>query len=87
MVGSATSANLAEMVARRTLPSLPIPLTRLVAAANPHLGFVNSSAHGFSVLDIDHDRLRCEMTAVSGIRASFHFRWPLHAVEVPATAR
>jgi alkaline phosphatase D len=87
MVGSATSANLAEMIARRTLPSLPLPLTRVVKAANPHLDFVNSSAHGYNVLDIDHDRLRCEMTAVSGIRAPFHFRWPLHAVEVPATAR
>ncbi len=87
MVGSATSANLAEMIARRTLPSLPLPLTRLVASANPHLDYVNSSAHGFNVLDIDRDRLRCEMMVVSGVRAPVHFNWRLHTVEVRAPAR
>ncbi|CAN5820622.1 alkaline phosphatase D family protein [soil metagenome] len=84
MVGSATSANLTEMIARRTLPSLPLPLTRLLAAANPHLAFVNSSAHGYNVLDIDHAGLRCDMRAVSGVRARFHFQWPLRTVHVPA---
>ncbi len=84
MVGSATSANLIEMIARRTLPSLPLPLTRLLRRANPHLDYVNSSAHGFNVLDIDRDRLRCEMVAVSGVRAPVRFRWRLHTTEVPA---
>ncbi|MBW3604351.1 MAG: alkaline phosphatase D family protein [Actinobacteria bacterium] len=86
MTGSVTSANLVEMIAGRTLPSLPLPLTRLVASANPQLDFVNSSAHGFTLLDIDHDRLRCEMIAVSGVRAPFHFRWRLHTIELPAPA-
>lgn len=87
MVGSVTSANLTEMIAGRTLPSLPLPLTRLMTSANPHLDFVNLSAHGYNVLDIDHDRLRCDMTAVSGVRAPFHFCWPLRTVRVPTRAR
>lgn len=82
MVGSATSANLAELFAGRTLPSLPLPLGVLVRAANPHLDYVNSSTHGFNVLDIDRRRLRCRMTAVSGVRAAWAFTWPLHTVDV-----
>ena len=87
MVGSVSSANLAEMIAGRTLPSVPLPLTRLVRGANPHLAYVNSSAHGYNVLDITPDRLRCDMVAVSGVRAPFALRWPLHSVEVPAVDR
>jgi alkaline phosphatase D len=82
MVGSATSANLAEMVAGRTLPSLPLPLGALVRSANPHLDYVNSSTHGFSVVDIEHRRVRCRMTAVSGVRGARAFTWPLHTVDV-----
>jgi alkaline phosphatase D len=84
MVGSVTSANLAEMIARRTLPSVPVPLTRLVRGANPHLTYVNSSTHGYNVLDITPDRLRCDMVAVSGVRAPFAFGWTQHSVEIAA---
>ncbi len=84
MVGSVTSANLAEMIAGRTLPSVPVPLTRLLRGANPHLSYVNSSAHGYNLLDITPDRLRCDMVAVSGVRAPFAFQWTLHTVEVAA---
>jgi alkaline phosphatase D len=87
MVGSVTSANLAEMIASRTLPSIPLPLTRLIRGANPHLSYVNSSAHGYNVLDITADRLRCDMVAVSGVRAPFAFRWGLHTVELSAAVR
>ena len=82
MVGSATSANLAEMLAGRTLPSLPLPLDALVRSTNPHLDYVNSSTHGFNVLDVDHARARCRMTAVSGVRAPWAFTWPLRDIEV-----
>jgi alkaline phosphatase D len=84
MVGSVTSANLVEMIAGRTLPSLPVPLTRLVRSANPHLSYFNSSAHGYNVLDISHDRLRCEMVAVSGVRAPFAFHWTMRTTTVAA---
>jgi phosphodiesterase/alkaline phosphatase D-like protein len=86
MVGSVTSANLIEMLAGRTLPSLPVPLTRFMRSANPHLRFVNSSAHGFNVLDLTADRLRCEMVAISGIRLPWQFRWTLHTEVVTARA-
>jgi alkaline phosphatase D len=82
MVGSVTSPNLIEMVARRTLPSMPLPLGLLVRSANPHLGYVNSSAHGFNVVELDRDRLRCRMTAVSGVRARWGFTWPLRTISV-----
>ena len=84
MVGSVTSANLAEMIAGRTLPSVPVPLTRLVRGANPHLTYVSSSTHGYNVVDITPDRLRCDMVAVSGVRAPFAFRWTQHSVEIAA---
>jgi alkaline phosphatase D len=87
MVGSVTSANLTEMIAGRTLPSVPLPLTRLIRGSNPHLSYVNSSAHGYNLLDITPDRLRCDMVAVSGVRAPFAFQWTLHTVEVPAPRR
>ena len=85
MVGSVTSANLVEMLAGRTLPSLPLPLTRLMRSANPHLRFVNSSAHGFAVLDLTRDLLRCEMVAISGIRLPRQFRWTLRTEELAAS--
>jgi hypothetical protein len=72
------------MIAGRTLPSVPVPLTRLLRGPNPHLSYVNSSAHGYNVLDITPDRLRCDMVAVSGVRAPFAFQWKLHTVEVAA---
>lgn len=87
MVGSVTSANLLEMIARRTLPSLPLPLGRLVRAANPHLAYVNSSAHGYNLLEITRDRLRCRMIAVSGVRSRWAFTWPLRTVDVNHPAR
>ena len=82
MVGSVTSANLIELLARRTLPSMPLPLGLLVRSANPHLSYVNSSAHGFNVLELDRNRLRCTMTAVSGVRWRRAFTWRLRTIEV-----
>jgi hypothetical protein len=54
----------------------------LVRSANPHLGYVNSSAHGFNLVELDRDRLRCRMTAVSGVRARWGFTWPLRTISV-----
>jgi alkaline phosphatase D len=82
MVGSVTSANLIELLVKRTLPSMPLPLGRLVRSANPHLGYVNSSAHGFNVVELDRDRLRCHMRAVSGIRTRRGFTWPLRTINL-----
>jgi alkaline phosphatase D len=82
MVGSVTSANLLELLVRRTLPSLPLPLGLLVRSANPHLSYVNSSAHGYNVLELDRRRLRCTMTAVSGVRVRWAFTWPLRTIRV-----
>jgi alkaline phosphatase D len=82
MVGSVTSANLIELLVRRTLPSMPLPLGLLVRSANPHLSYVNSSAHGFNVLELGRDRLRCVMTAVSGVRWRRAFTWPLRTIQV-----
>ena len=82
MVGSVSSANLVEMIARRTLPSLPLPLGRLVRSVNPHLDYVNSSAHGFNIVQLQHDRLRCRMVAVSGVRLRPAFAWTLRTIEI-----
>jgi alkaline phosphatase D len=87
MAGSVTSANLLEVIVGRTLPSLPLPLGLLVRTANPHLDYVNSSAHGFNVLELDRDRLRCRMVAVSGVRGRRVFTWPLRTIEVAHPSR
>jgi hypothetical protein len=85
MVGSVSSANLVEVIAGRTLPSLPLPLTRLLRSANPHLPYVNATARGFNVVEPTPDLLRCEMVAISGVRLPWQFRWTLHTEELVAT--
>jgi alkaline phosphatase D len=82
MVGSVSSANLIELLVRRTMPSLPLPLGWLLRGANPHLSFVNSSAHGFNVLDITRDRIHCEMRAVWSVRSRRPWTWPVHDVTI-----
>lgn len=84
MVGSVTSANLVELLAHRTLPSIPIGLTWLLRAANPHLAYVNSSAHGYNLLELTPDRARCTMKVVSGVRWRWAFAYPLRRFVVGA---
>lgn len=51
-------------------------------SVNPHLDFVNSSTHGFDVLEITPQRIRCRMTAISGVRLRWAFTWLLQTREV-----
>jgi alkaline phosphatase D len=80
MVGSITSANLAEdILSAVDLPSRPLPakqfgvppnlLEPLIRANNPHIQYWNSSTHGYALLTITSTQLACAFKAVTTVRA------------------
>ena len=79
MVGSLTSANLAEDIESDLhLPSAPVPakgfgvppnlLEPLVRLNNPHIRYWDSSTHGYGLLTITPSQLTCVFKAVTTIR-------------------
>ncbi len=80
MVGSLTSANLAEEIQSDVhLPSAPVPakgfgvppnlLEPLVRLNNPHIQYWDSSTHGYGLLTITPSELNCVFKAVTTIQA------------------
>jgi alkaline phosphatase D len=80
MVGSVTSANLAEDIESAVdLPSSPMPaksfgvppnlLEPLIRLNNPHIQYWDSSTHGYGILDITPSELVCTFKAVTNIRS------------------
>ncbi len=78
MVGSITSANIAEEIhSELGLSSRPIPAKQMgiepalisgtLRAANPWIEFLNSSTHGYGLLTITPSEMVCEFKAVSTI--------------------
>jgi alkaline phosphatase D len=80
MVGSISSANLAEAIQSATdLPSRPLPakqfgvppnlLEPLIRLNNPHIRYWDSSTHGYGILNITPAQLTCIFKAVTSVRA------------------
>ncbi len=80
MVGSITSANIAEEIhSELGLSSRPIPAKHMrtepalisdtLRVANPWIEFLNSSTHGYGLLTITPGEMVCEFKAVSTITA------------------
>lgn len=78
MVGSLTSANFVEEIRSEVhLPSSPAPASMMHMApgllnaaarlSNPWIEFFDSSTHGYGVLTLTPEELRCEFKAVSTI--------------------
>ena len=95
MVGSLTSANLAEDIESAVhLPSAPIPakgfgvppnkLEPLIRALNPHIQYWDSSTHGYAVLTLTPAQLTCEFKAVTTIREPAAELVALKTFTVPA---
>ena len=95
MVGSVTSANLAEGIeAAVPLPNCPVPakqfgvppnlLEPLIRVNNPHIHYWDSSTHGYGILDITPARLVCTFKAVTSIRAPSANLVTLKTITVPA---
>jgi alkaline phosphatase D len=79
MVGSLTSANLAEDIESAVdLPSHPLPakqfgvppnaLEPLIRLNNPHIEYWDSSTHGYALLTLTPSQLTCVFKAVTSIR-------------------
>jgi alkaline phosphatase D len=79
MVGSISSANLAEAIESSIdLPSSPLParqfgvppnlLEPLIRANNPHIHYWDSSTHGYALLTLTASELTCVYKAVTTIR-------------------
>jgi alkaline phosphatase D len=78
MVGSISSANLAESITSAIdLASAPMPkqfgvplnaLEPLIRVNNRHVQYWNSSAHGYAVLTLTPNQLKCVYRAVTTIR-------------------
>jgi alkaline phosphatase D len=79
MVGSLTSANLAEDIESAVdLPSHPLPgkqfgvppnaLEPLIRLNNPHIQYWDSSTHGYALLSLTPSQLTCVFKAVTSIR-------------------
>lgn len=79
MVGSITSANLAEEIASAVhLPSAPLPaknfgvppnlLEPLIRLNNPHIQYWDSSTHGYAILTLTPANANCVYKAVTSIR-------------------
>ncbi len=95
MVGSLTSTNFAEEI-EAALPSLSRPapakhtgvapalLAPVVRAANPWIRFWDSATHGYGVLTITSEQLRCEFKAVTTITEPTADLVPLAIFTVPA---
>ncbi len=80
MVGSLTSANLAEEIESAvSLPSAPLPakgfgvppnlLEPLIRLNNPHIQYWDSSTHGYGLLTVTPSQLTCVFKAVTTIRS------------------
>lgn len=78
MGGSVTSSNLAEIAtlgqggAIPGFSSLPGGIDAFTAeaqASNPHLEFLNSTTHGYNLIEVTPTELTCTMRAVSTIRS------------------
>jgi alkaline phosphatase D len=81
VTGSVTSANLLEIISGSATPptNAPVPpqllkeafpgglLSAIVRFMNPEMVFFNSETHGYAVLDITPERLRCTMRNVSTV--------------------
>jgi alkaline phosphatase D len=82
--GSVTSSNLAELAhlagLTRALEDLPVLgalsgeaisalQTVLGKPSNPHIEFLDSTTHGYNVVELTHDELRCTMKAVDTVAA------------------
>jgi alkaline phosphatase D len=105
--GSVTSSNLAELAhladLTRTLEDLPLLgalsgeaisalQTVLGKPSNPNLEFLDSTTHGYNVIELTHDELTCTMKAVDTIvapqaelRTLASFRVPAGQVEIERT--
>ena len=95
MVGSITSANLAEDIESAIdLPSSPMPakqfgvppnlLEPLIRFNNPHIQYWDSSAHGYGILDITPSQLICTFKAVDSVRAQTANLGTLRTFTIPA---
>jgi alkaline phosphatase D len=95
MVGSLTSANLAEGIeAAVDLPSLPLPakqfgvppnaLEPLIRVNNPHIQYWDSSTHGYALLTLTPSQLKCVFKAVTTIRQPTADVVTLRTFTVPA---
>ncbi|WP_158615353.1 alkaline phosphatase [Acidipila sp. EB88] len=95
MVGSLTSANFEEEIRSEVhLPGAPVPakgfhiphdlLSPLIRTLNPHIKFWDSSTHGYALLAITPDELRCEFKAVSTIREPIAELRPLKTLRIPS---
>lgn len=106
VVGSATSSNLFELLLGAgnggvgdnsrypalTQDALSTLQTALNKPSNPHFEFIDSSTHGYNVMEVTKDSLTCTMKAVSTIqepRAELYtlaeFRVPAGQVEIVRT--
>ena len=94
MVGSITSANLAEEInSALPLPSRSMPAKQLnippavlsdtIRAANPWIEFFNSSTHGYGILTLTPQQLTCEFKSVSTITQPTATLIPLATYTIP----
>jgi alkaline phosphatase D len=95
MVGSVTSANLAEGIESAVdLPSCPLPakqfrvppnaLEPLIRFNNPHIQYWDSSTHGYALLAVTSAQLVCTYKAVTTVRAPTAGIVTLRTFAVPA---
>lgn len=94
MVGSITSANIAEEIhSELGLSSRPIPAKQMrmepvlisdtLRAANPWIEFLNSSTHGYGSLTITPSEMVCQFKAVSTITQPTAALIPLATFTIP----
>lgn len=84
VVGSITSSNFSEIIAdalngvsptsppvevKNILEFLELLATVVILINNPHMAFFNSSAHGYSVIEVNHLAMSCTMKAVSTVQS------------------
>ena len=95
MVGSITSANLAEEITSALhLPSAPMPakhfgvppnlLEPLIRLNNPHIRYWNSSTHGYGIVELSRAQLSCTFKAVTTVRSATANVVRLKTFTVPA---
>ena len=94
MVGSITSANIAEEIhSELGLSSRPIPAKQMgiepalisdtLRAANPWIEFLNSATHGYGLLTITPSEMICQFKAVSTITQPTATLIPLATFTIP----
>ncbi|MFL6414800.1 MAG: hypothetical protein ACJ74Y_03920 [Bryobacteraceae bacterium] len=95
MVGSITSANVAEGISSAVdLPSCPVPtkqfgvppnlLEPLIRVNNPHIHYWDSSTHGYALVTISPSKLVCTFRAVTSVRTPTADLVPLRTFTIPA---